>query len=79
MWYCLESNMGSATLAGMPSTKGIRGILGEVIRSFQFGHACVLLIMTILMMGAIDILSQRLRKLFIREDRRAPTGALFRA
>ena len=40
-------------------------MLWESIRGFQFAQTCALLIVIILVVSAIDILSQRLRKLFI--------------
>ncbi|MFU1921805.1 phosphonate ABC transporter, permease protein PhnE, partial [Klebsiella pneumoniae] len=35
------------------------------IRGFQFGQTCAVLIVIIVVVSLIDVLSQRLRKLFI--------------
>ena len=63
--YRFESNVRSATVVGMVGAGGIGVILWEAIRGFQFAQTCALLIVIILVVSAIDILSQRLRKLFI--------------
>lgn len=63
--YRFESNVRSATVVGMVGAGGIGVILWEAIRGFQFGQTCALLIMIILVVSLIDVLSQRLRKLFI--------------
>ncbi|MBA1273341.1 phosphonate ABC transporter, permease protein PhnE [Stutzerimonas azotifigens] len=63
--YRFESNVRSATVVGMVGAGGIGVILWEAIRGFQFGQTCALLIVIILVVSLIDILSQRLRKLFI--------------
>ena len=63
--YRFESNVRSATVVGMVGAGGIGVMLWESIRGFQFAQTCALLIVIILVVSAIDILSQRLRKLFI--------------
>ena len=63
--YRFESNVRSATVVGMVGAGGIGVILWEAIRGFLFAQTCALLIVIILVVSAIDILSQRLRKLFI--------------
>lgn len=63
--YRFESNVRSATVVGMVGAGGIGVILWEAIRGFQFAQTCALLIMIILVVSLIDVLSQRLRKLFI--------------
>ena len=63
--YRFEANVRSATVVGMVGAGGIGVMLWESIRGFQFAQTCALLIVIILVVSAIDILSQRLRKLFI--------------
>ena len=63
--YRFEPNVRSATVVGMVGAGGIGVILWEAIRGFLFGQTCALLIVIILGVSTLDILSQRLRKLFI--------------
>ncbi|MGH8437008.1 MAG: phosphonate ABC transporter, permease protein PhnE [Pseudomonas sp.] len=63
--YRFESNVRSATVVGMVGAGGIGVILWEAIRGFQFGQTCAVLLVIIVVVSMIDILSQRLRKLFI--------------
>lgn len=63
--YRFESNVRSATVVGMVGAGGIGVILWEAIRGFQFGRTCAVLLVIIVVVTLIDILSQRLRKLFI--------------
>ena len=63
--YRFESNVRSATVVGMVGAGGIGVILWENIRAFQFTQTCAVLLVIILVVSAIDIVSQRLRKQFI--------------
>ena len=63
--YRFESNVRSATVVGMVGAGGIGVPLWEAIRSFRFGETCAVLITIVLAVSLIDILSQRLRRLFI--------------
>ena len=63
--YRFESNVRSATVVGMVGAGGIGVILWESIRGFQFEQTCALLLVIIVAVSAIDMVSQRLRKLFI--------------
>lgn len=63
--YRFESNVRSATVVGMVGAGGIGVILWEAIRGFQFAQTCALLIVITVVVSLIDLLSQRLRKLFI--------------
>ena len=49
----------------MVGAGGIGVILWEAIRGFQFEQTCALLIVIVAVVSLIDIVSQRLRKLFI--------------
>jgi phosphonate transport system permease protein len=63
--YRFESNVRSATVLGMVGAGGIGQILWEVIRAFQYGQTCSVLLMIVVCVSLIDLLSSRLRKIFI--------------
>lgn len=63
--YRFESNVRSATVVGMVGAGGIGVTLWEAIRGFQLAQTCTILIIIIVVVSAIDIVSQRLRKYFI--------------
>jgi phosphonate transport system permease protein len=63
--YRFESNVRSATVVGMVGAGGIGVTLWEAIRGFQLAQTCAILIIIIVVVSAIDIVSQRLRKFFI--------------
>ncbi|MDP5007442.1 MAG: phosphonate ABC transporter, permease protein PhnE [Glaciimonas sp.] len=63
--YRFEANVRSATVVGMVGAGGIGVILWEVIRSFQYAQTCALLIMIVVAVTMIDMVSSRLRKMFI--------------
>lgn len=63
--YRFESNVRSATVVGMVGAGGIGVLLWEAIRGFQMAQTCAILLIIIVVVSLIDIVSQRLRKLFI--------------
>jgi len=63
--YRFESNVRSATVVGMVGAGGIGVILWEVIRAFQYAQTCAVLLMIVLTVSVIDVISSRLRKVFI--------------
>mgnify|MGYP003413424362 CR=1 FL=1 len=63
--YRFESNVRSASVVGMVGAGGIGVILYEVIRGFQYAETCAVLIMTIVIVTAIDLLVARIRKAYI--------------
>ncbi|MBI1892039.1 MAG: phosphonate ABC transporter, permease protein PhnE [Burkholderiales bacterium] len=63
--YRFESNVRSATVVGMVGAGGIGVILWEVIRGFQYAETCAVLLMIVMTVTLIDLLSSRLRKIFI--------------
>lgn len=63
--YRFESNVRSATVVGMVGAGGIGVILWEVIRAFQYAQTCAVLLMIVVAVSIIDVLSSRLRKIFI--------------
>jgi phosphonate transport system permease protein len=63
--YRFESNVRSATVVGMVGAGGIGVVLWEIIRGFYFAETCAVMIIVIVTVSIIDIVSARLRKLFI--------------
>jgi phosphonate transport system permease protein len=63
--YRFESNVRSATVVGMVGAGGIGVALWDVIRSFQFDRTSAVLLMIIATVSVVDVLSARIRKLFI--------------
>ncbi len=63
--YRFEANVRSATVVGMVGAGGIGVILWEVIRSFEYAETCAVLIMIVVTVTLIDMMSSRMRKLFI--------------
>lgn len=63
--YRFESNVRSATVVGMVGAGGIGVVLWEVIRGFQYAQTCAVLLMVVVTVTVIDLLSSRLRKVFI--------------
>jgi phosphonate transport system permease protein len=63
--YRFEANVRSATVVGMVGAGGIGVILWEVIRSFEYAQTCSVLIMIVIAVSLIDLVSSRMRKLFI--------------
>jgi len=63
--YRFESNVRSATVVGMVGAGGIGVILWEVIRSFEYAQTCAVLLMIVVTVIVIDVISSRLRKIFI--------------
>lgn len=63
--YRFESNVRSATVVGMVGAGGIGVILWEVIRGFEYAKTCAVLLMIVVTVSAIDLISSRLRKIFI--------------
>jgi phosphonate transport system permease protein len=63
--YRFEANVRSATVVGMVGAGGIGVVLWEIIRGFYFGETCAVMIIVIASVTILDIVSARLRKLFI--------------
>ena len=63
--YRFESNVRSASVVGMVGAGGIGVIVYEVIRGFEYAQTCAVMIIIIVFVTAIDIVSARIRKLFI--------------
>lgn len=63
--YRFESNVRSATVLGIVGAGGIGVVLWEMIRGFYFAQTCAIMILIIISVTLIDLVSQRLRKLFV--------------
>ncbi|VTU45897.1 phosphonate ABC transporter, permease protein PhnE [Variovorax sp. PBL-E5] len=63
--YRFESNVRSATVVGMVGAGGIGVVLWEIIRGFQYAETCAVMIIVVVTVSAIDLVSARIRKLFI--------------
>ena len=63
--YRFESNVRSASVVGMVGAGGIGVILYEVIRGFEYAQTCAVMLIIITFVSTIDIVSSRIRKLFI--------------
>jgi phosphonate transport system permease protein len=63
--YRFEANVRSASVVGMVGAGGVGVVLWEVIRGFQFAKTAAVLIMLIVTVSLVDVISSRIRKLFI--------------
>jgi len=61
--YRFESNVRSATVLGIVGAGGIGMVLWEDIRGFYYAETAAVMVIIILSVTALDILSQRLRKM----------------
>jgi len=63
--YRFESNVRSASVVGMVGAGGIGVILYEVIRGFEYAQTSAVMLLIIVFVTAIDLVSARIRRLFI--------------
>jgi phosphonate transport system permease protein len=63
--YRFESNVRAATVVGMVGAGGVGVALWDVVRAFQFDRASAVLIMIVVTVSMVDLLSARIRRLFI--------------
>jgi phosphonate transport system permease protein len=63
--YRFESNVRSATVVGMVGAGGIGVVLWEIIRGFYYAETCAVMLIIVLTVSLIDLVSARIRKLFI--------------
>ncbi len=63
--YRFEANVRSASVVGMVGAGGVGVVLWEVIRGFKFDQTAAVLLMLIVTVSIVDILSARIRKIFI--------------
>jgi phosphonate transport system permease protein len=63
--YRFESNVRSATVLGIVGAGGIGMVLWEAIRGFYYAETAAVMIIIVVSVSCLDIVSQRLRKLFV--------------
>ncbi len=63
--YRFESNVRSASVVGMVGAGGIGVVLYEVIRAFQYGQTCAVLVILVVCVSCIDLISAGVRRRFI--------------
>ncbi len=63
--YRFEANVRSASVVGMVGAGGIGVVLWEIIRGFQYGETCAVLLIIIVTVSVIDLLSARIRKALV--------------
>lgn len=63
--YRFESNVRSATVLGIVGAGGIGMVLWEAIRGFYYAETAAVMIIIVLCVSALDMISQRLRKMVI--------------
>ncbi len=63
--YRFESNVRSATVLGIVGAGGIGMVLWEAIRGFYYAETAAVMIIIILSVSILDVISQRLRKMFV--------------
>jgi phosphonate transport system permease protein len=63
--YRFESNVRSAAVVGMVGAGGIGYVLYDIIRAFEYGKTCAVLLMLIVSVTLIDLVSSKIRKTLI--------------
>lgn len=63
--YRFEANVRSASVVGMVGAGGIGVVLWEIIRGFQYAETCAVMLIIIVTVSLIDLVSSRIRKLFV--------------
>lgn len=63
--YRFEANVRSASVVGMVGAGGVGVVLWEIIRGFQYAETCAMMIIIIVTVSVIDLISARIRKLFV--------------
>jgi len=63
--YRFESNVRSATVLGIVGAGGVGMLLWEYIRGFYYAETSAIMIIIIICVSALDVISQRLRKMVI--------------
>jgi len=63
--YRFEANVRSASVVGMVGAGGIGVVLWEIIRGFQYGQTCAVMLIIIVTVSLIDVVSARVRKFLV--------------
>jgi phosphonate transport system permease protein len=70
--YMFEHNARSASILGIVGAGGIGFLLADRLRAYELQEACLIIIIVILTVYAIDFLSKKLRERIIGNERREP-------
>ena len=70
--YMFEHNARSASILGIVGAGGIGFLLADRLRAYELQEACLIIIIVILTVYAIDFLSKKLRERIIGSERREP-------
>jgi len=68
--YMFEHNTRSASILGIVGAGGIGFLLADRLRAYELQEACLIIIMVVLTVYAIDFLSKKLRERIIGDDQR---------
>jgi phosphonate transport system permease protein len=72
--YMFEHNTRSAAILGIVGAGGIGFLLADRLRAYELQEACLIIIIVILTVYAIDFLSKKLRERIIGSERREPVA-----
>jgi phosphonate transport system permease protein len=72
--YMFEHNTRSASILGIVGAGGIGFLLADRLRAYELQEACLIIIMVVMTVYAIDFLSKKLRERIIGEERREPVA-----
>ena len=72
--YMFEHNTRSASILGIVGAGGIGFLLADRLRAYELQEACLIILMVIVTVYAIDFLSKKLREKIIGDDRHAPVA-----
>jgi phosphonate transport system permease protein len=70
--YMFEHNVRSASILGIVGAGGIGFLLADRLRAYELQEACLIIILVVLTVYAIDYLSQVLRYYLIGAEERTP-------
>ena len=70
--YMFEHNARSASILGIVGAGGIGFLLSDRLRAYELQEACLIIVMVVLTVYAIDFLSRRIRDRIIGDDHREP-------
>jgi phosphonate transport system permease protein len=72
--YMFEHNTRSASILGIVGAGGIGFLLADRLRAYELQEACLIIIMVVVTVYAIDFLSKKLRERIIGDERREPAA-----
>lgn len=72
--YMFEHNARSASILGIVGAGGIGFLLSDRLRAYELQEACLIILIVILTVYAIDFLSKKLREMIIGDDRHPPVA-----